>query len=364
MSFQWPWFLYSLAIIPVLAVLYIWAVRRRQRFAVRYSSLALVRNIVPAHSWMRRHLPFILFLLALVSLAIALARPVAITVVPANKTTIVLAIDVSRSMCSTDVAPNRLQAAQAAARSFVRSQASNAQIGVVAFSTFAELIQAPTTDRAALEEAINSLLVGRRTAIGSAILQSINAIAEVDKNVVPSIPDPTSGNNVAPVPKGDYAPDIIVLLTDGSSNTGPLPLAAAQEAADRGIRVYSIGFGTPQGSEFPDCGQQVVGNEPFFGGGGGSGGGQFFGGGGGGGFGFGGFRRGIDEATLKQIASMTGASYYSAESASQLAQVFHELPTNLIAKHETTEITAAFAAAGTLLVALAMLLTLLWHPIR
>ena len=364
MSFQWPWFLYSLAIIPALTVIYIWSVRRRKRFAVRYSSLALVRDIVPAHSWIRRHLPFILFLLALVSLAVALARPVAITIVPANKTTIVLTIDVSRSMCSTDVAPNRLLAAQAAALSFVRSQASNAQIGVVAFSTFAEVIQAPTTDRAALEEAINSLLVGRRTAIGSAILKSIDAIAEVDKNVLPSVPDPTVGDNVTPVPKGDYAPDIIVLLTDGSSNTGPLPLDAAQEAADRGIRVYSIGFGTPQGTEFPDCGQQVVGNEPFFGGGGGPGAGQFFGGGGGGGFGFGGFRRGIDEATLKQIASMTGANYYSAESASQLEQVFRRLPTNLIAKHETTEITAAFAAAGTLLVALAMLLTLLWHPIR
>lgn len=361
MSFQWPWFLYSLALIPVFIAVYVWAVRRRKRFAVRYSSLALIRTVVPAQSWWRRHLPFILFVLALASLLVALARPVSVTTLPANKTTIVLTIDVSRSMCSTDVAPNRLQAAQAAALSFVRAQASNAQIGVVAFSTFAEIVQAPTTDRAALQEAISSLVVGRRTAIGSAILQSIDAIAEVDKNIAPSTPDPSLGDNVTPVPKGAYAPDIIVLLTDGSSNTGPLPLDAAQEAADRGIRVYSIGFGTPQGAEFPNCGQQFLGNEPFGFGGGGGGGGPFFGGGGGG---FGNFRRGIDESTLKQIADLTGAQYYSAESAGQLEQVFRKLPTNLIAKHATTEITALFAAAGTLLIGLAMLLTLIWHPIR
>ncbi len=361
MSFQWPWFLYSLALIPVLIAVYVWAVRRRKRFAVRYSSISLVRNVLPAHSWLRRHLAFILFALALASLLVALARPVAITDVPADKTTIVLAIDVSRSMCSTDVTPNRLEAAQAAALSFVQAQGSNAQVGVVAFSTFAELVQAPTTDRAALATAINSLLVGRRTAIGSAILRSIDAIAEVDKSIAPSVADPTLGDNVAPVPKGDYAPDIIVLLTDGSSNTGPLPLDAAQEAADRGIRVYSIGFGTAHGSEFPDCGRQYLGNEPFPQGGGGGGGGPFFGGGG---FGFGGFRGAIDETTLKEIAAMTGATYFTAQSAGELQQVFRELPTSLIVKHESTEVTAAFAAAGTLLVALAMILTLLWHSIR
>lgn len=358
MSFQWHWFLYSLAIIPLLIAIYILVLRRRQRYAVRYSSLALVRGIIPGHSWVRRHLPFIMFLLAITTLGIALARPVAITVVPGNKTTIILTIDVSRSMCSTDVSPSRLQAAQAAALSFVKAHASSAQIGLVAFSSFAELIQPPTTDPAALDEAISSLLVGRRTAIGSGILESIDAISESDKNILPSVPDPTTGDNVVPVPKGAYAPDIIVLLTDGSSNTGPLPLDAAKEAADRGIRIYPIGFGTAQGSEFPNCGQQYLGNEQFNNGGGG----QFFGGGGG--FGFGGFRRGIDEDTLKQIAAATGGTYYSAESAGELEQVFRELPTDLIVKHETTEITAGFAAAGTLLIALAMVLTLLWHPVR
>ena len=139
----------------------------------------------------------------------------------------------------------------------------------------------------------------------------------MDKNVAPASLDGSPGVDVAPVPKGAYAPDIIVLLTDGASNTGPLPIDAAQQAADRGVRVYAIGFGTPQGSEFPNCGQQFIGGEPFsFGGGQGfNGGGQGFGGGGQG-FGGGGFPRGVDEATLKRVAEITGAKYYSAESAS------------------------------------------------
>src|SRR5512143_2030010 len=283
MTFLWPAFLYLLALIPLLVGLYILILRRRRRFAVRYSSLSLVRQAAPRHSWIRRHLPFLLFLGAISSLAVTMARPVSIVTVPTGQTTIILAVDVSRSMCSTDVKPNRLQAAEAAALSFVQRQDPTTQIGIVAFSTFAEEIQAPTNDQEALQSAIENLLTGRRTAIGSAILKSIDAISEVDKNVAPSVTDPSSGIAPVPVPKGAYAPDIIVLLTDGVSNTGPLPLAAAQQAADRGVRVYTIGFGTAEGASFPDCSPQFQGTEPF-----GSGGPPQFGSGGGG------FRRGID----------------------------------------------------------------------
>jgi len=153
------------------------------------------------------------------------------------------------------------------------------------------------------------------------------------------------------VPKGAYAPDIIVLLTDGASNAGPLPLDAAQQAADRGVRVYTIGFGTEHGSEFPNCGQQFQS--------GGFGGGGF----GGGGFGGGGFRRGIDEDTLKQIADVTGGTYYAAESAGELQNVFQNLPTYLIMKHEISEISVVFTAIGALLAAIAVGLSLLWHPL-
>ncbi len=364
MTFLWPASLYLLALIPVLTGLYILILRRRRRFALKYSNLSLVRQALPQHSWIRRHLPFILFLAALASLAFTLARPVSIVTVPTGQTTIILAIDVSRSMCSTDVTPNRLLAAEAAAKYFVQKQGSNTQIGVVAFSTFAEEIQPPTTDTETLTQAIDGLLVGRRTAIGSAILKSIDAIAEVDKNVPASVSDPTSGIAPTPVPKGAYAPDVIVLLTDGVSNTGPLPLDAAKQAQDRGVRVYTIGFGTDNGGEFPDCNAQTMSNEPFgaggppnfgsFGGGGGSGGG---------GGGFTGFRRGIDETTLQEVSAMTGGKYYAASSAEQLMSVFHQLPTYVILKHKTSEISVIFAVAGAVLALLAVGLSLLWHPL-
>jgi Ca-activated chloride channel family protein len=356
MTFLWPAFLYLLALVPVLVVLYIWILRRRRRFAVRYSSLSLVRQAVPRHSWLRRHLPFALFLFALVSLIVTVARPVSITTVPTGQSTIILAIDVSRSMCSTDILPNRLQAAEQAALSFVQRQSSNTQIGIVAFSTFAEEIQPPTNDQEALQTAIQSLLTGRRTAIGSGILKSIDAIAEVDKNVAPSISDPSTGIEPVPVPKGAYAPDIIVLLTDGVSNTGPLPVDAARQASDRGVRVYTIGYGTEAGAEFPNCNPQYQGTEPF-----GAGGVPQFGSGGGGGSG--GFRRGIDEQTLQQVSDMTGGKYFPASSSAQLESIFRQLPTSIILKHETTELSFISAVAGAILALIAIGLSLLWHPL-
>jgi Ca-activated chloride channel family protein len=334
---------------------YVWIQRRRRRVVVRYSSLALVRGVRSATSWWRRHLPAVLFLTALACLLLALARPVSVISVPAGQTTIVLTIDVSRSMCSTDIAPNRLEAAKAAALSFVKRQDPNAQIAIVAFSTFAEVVQPPTTDRNALETAIKSLVTGRRTAIGSGILKALDAVAAADPNVAPSSTVLNPSDNINPLAQGAYAPDIIVLLTDGSSNTGPFPLDAAAQAAARGVRVYAIGYGTPEGAEFPNCGLQYIGGEPFGGNSGGFGG---FGGGGG----FGGrFRRGIDEATLKQIVDLTGARYYSAESAGDLQRVFSELPTKTIMKHETTELSVFLVFGAVVLLVLAVILSMLWH---
>jgi Ca-activated chloride channel family protein len=355
MDLLWPAFLLLLGLIPLIVVAYIWVLRRRRRFAVRYSSLALVRQALPQYSRWRRHLPFALFLFALASLVAALSRPVAIVSVPGGRTTVILAIDVSRSMCLEDVKPNRLEVAKDAALSFVQRQKPTTQIGVVAFAGFAELIQAPTTDQELLQDAIESLITARRTAIGSGILKSLDAIAEIDPNVAPSLSEFSTGIAPTPVPDGAYAPAIIVVLTDGVSNAGPLPLEAAQQAADRGVRVYTIGFGTVSGGSgpIPFCGQQTQGNDPF--------GGQPFGGGSG--FGFGGFRRGIDEETLRQVADLTGGEYYAAESAGELHDVFQNLPTSLITRHETTEISFAFAALGALLVALALWLSLRWQPL-
>jgi Ca-activated chloride channel homolog len=359
MDFLWPGFLLLLGLIPALLVFYILMLRRRRRFAVRYSSLSLLREALPKQSRLRRHLPFALFLLALASLVVALARPVTVAAVPTDQTTIILTIDVSRSMCSTDIQPSRLEAAEAAALSFIKRQKSSTMIGVVAFSGFAEIIQPPTTDSEMLVNAVESLMTGRRTAIGSGILKSLDAIAEIDPNVAPSQTDSSTEPAPPPVPKGAYAPDIIVLLTDGVSNAGPLPLDAAQQATDRGVRIYTIGFGTENGASFPNCRSQFYGNEPF------SGGGQGFSGGGGFGFGFGGggFRRGIDEQTLKQVSALTGGSYYSASSADELHRVFEDLPTYLITKHEIMESSVWFTAIGGALAALAIILSLLWRPL-
>jgi Ca-activated chloride channel family protein len=353
MSFLWPGFLASLLVVPALVAVYIWSQRRRRPEGIRFSSLSLVRDAAPRSSWLRRHLPFALFMLAVASLAIALGRPAAIVSVPASRTTIILAIDVSGSMCSTDIPQSRLEAAEAAAAAFIQRQRASTQIGIVAFAGFAQVVQPPTTDEELLLDALGSLTTGRRTAIGSGILSSIDAIAEVDTAVARSHTDSTPGVAPAPVPKGAYAPDIVVVLTDGVSNAGPLPLDAAQQAADRGLRVYTIGFGTANGGGLSaTCAPQFVGREP----GGGGFGGPGIGGGGG-------FRRGIDEATLKQVADLTGGAYYPAESADQLQSVFEGLPTSLITKAEAQEISVLFVALAAVLAAIALLLGRAWRPL-
>ncbi|MEZ4670964.1 MAG: VWA domain-containing protein [Anaerolineae bacterium] len=355
MDLLWPGILVLLVLVPLLIAAYIWALRRR-KVAVRYSSLSLVKLALPRFSRLRRHLPFALFVAAIASLVFAFSRPVAVIAVPTNQTTIILAMDVSGSMCQGDIAPNRLTVAEQAAISFIQGQKATTHIGVVAFSGFAEIIQPPTTDQGKLEGAIQSLLTGRRTAIGSAILKSIDAIAEIDENVWPSVDEFSSPVQPPPVPNGAYAPSIVVLLTDGASNAGMEPLEAAQQAVDRGVRVYTIGFGTAFGAEFVGCSPRFRGNEPF-------GGGGNFGGGFGGGGGPGGFRRGIDEDTLKQISDMTGGIYYAAESSGDLQNVFASLPTNIIVRHEVTEISFIFTTVGAVLAALGIMLSLLWHPL-
>ena len=279
-------------------------------------------------------------------MVVALARPLASVIVPSGQATIVLAMDISGSMCSTDIEPNRLLAAEDAALSFIRSQRANTQIGIVVFAGFAEIIQSPTRDQAALERAIRGLSTARRTAIGSGILKSLDAISEVDESIPPADIGSSSSSTFTPVLPGTYAPHVIVLLTDGASNSGPFPLDAAQQAADRGIRVYTIGFGTDEGAPFAFCDAPFQGN--FFGGG----------------FGGGGFRRGIDEVTLKEIAKLTGGEYYQAKSANELNDVFKSLPTYLITKRESMEISVAFTALGALLAGAAILLSMLWHPMQ
>ena len=354
MDLLWPGSLLLLAVLPALVAAYVWSLRRR-RAGLRYSSLSLVQAALPRSSRLRRHLPFALIVIGLGSLVVALARPVSIVSVPAGRTTVILAMDVSRSMCAVDIAPNRLLAAETAASSFITRQSSTTQIGIVAFAGFAEMIQAPTTDREVLLDLVGSLTTGRRTAIGSAILESIDAISEIDPGVAPSVTEGSPpGAEPVPVPRGAYAPAIVVLLTDGVSNAGPLPADAAQQAAARGVRIYTIGFGTDDpGAQDPACGPGFIGREPAAGGGGGGFGPQ----------GGGGFRRSIDEATLMGIAQATGGTYYPAASAEELNAVFQDLPTSLITKHEVTEISVAFVILGAALIGMALLLGQAWRPL-
>lgn len=352
MNFLWLSFIYLLLAVPVMIAAYVWLSRRRRRFALRYSSLSLVREAAGNQSWLRRHLPFSLFTLGLMSLIIAFARPTATATVPSNRATIILAMDVSPSMCTTDILPNRLEVAKAAALSFVQSEQTGRKIGIIAFAGFAELIQSPTEDHFLLENAIRNLTTARRTAIGSAILRSLDTIAEFDTQVPPLDPNEMPGLNPAPA-AAQFAPHQIVLLTDGSSNAGPSPTSAAQEALERGVRIYTIGFGTLNNTSPMQCGNPLQGMEEP----GGGGLGAPIGGGGTG------VRRELDEETLKQVADMTGGAYFSATSAEELQTVFANIPIDLALRREPVEISVLFNAFAALAVTLAAILSYLWNPL-
>ncbi|MFA7249376.1 MAG: VWA domain-containing protein [Dehalococcoidia bacterium] len=352
MTFAWPYALVLVLLAPLLLAVYLVMLRRRRRFAVSFASLSLIRDALPRQSRWRRRVPFALLLLSLLSLAVAAARPQAVAAVPMNRTTIILALDVSLSMCSTDVAPNRLAVAQEVARTFVADQPGGTRVGLVAFSGGAQLVAPPTTDRKPLLAAIDALRAGRGTAVGTALLRSIDAISTVNAGVTRSDADAQS-DAVSPLPPGAYQPDIIVLLTDGATTQGFAPLKAAQLAADRQLRVYAIGFGTTAAAPLT-CSPEQLGSDVFAN--------QFAGGGGRGGV-DGPARPAlrIDERTLQSIADMTGGAYYRAGDAAELVDVFKDLPREIVLQKQHVEISFAFAAAGALLALLAVILSLAWN---
>lgn len=370
MSFTWPLALLLVLAVPLVLALYFRAMRRRRRVAVTYSSLALLRKAIPRRSRWQRYLPIGLLLGSIGLLAVASARPQITSDVSIGRTSIILALDVSRSMCSTDVQPNRLSVAQKAAHNFVDSQPKGTRMGLVVFSGFAQEAVAPTTDHKALESAIDNLATGRGTAIGAAMLKAIDAIAEVNSVVQPvgnavSTAGATPGapSSSAPAAKpgtGGYVADIVVLLTDGANTQGIKPLDAVPYAVDRRVRVYTIGFGTTQPSPLVCTPQQLGGDT-------GQGGFGFGGGGGGGGGGFGGGFGGrsplvADLPTLQQVAQLTGGSGYTAQDASQLDKVFANLPKDVTVQKQRHEITSTFAAIGALLALVTVAASIRWSP--
>jgi Ca-activated chloride channel homolog len=344
MSFIWPDMLWLLLTVPALVVGYVLLVRRRKRAALRYASLDLVREALgPGQGW-RRHLPPLLFLLALVSMLLAVARPRAVVTLPSHHDTVILAMDVSGSMRATDVLPNRLVAAQAAARAFVAEQPRRTRIGVVAFAGTAAVVQAPTSNREEILAAIDRFQVQRATAIGSAILVSLKIIfPDIEFDLRSSDPRPDAGQRGAPlafggepsrppfqpVPPGSHESSVIILLTDGRTTTGPDPIESARMAAVRGVRVYTVGVGTKEGGTLSYEGWSM--------------------------------RVSLDEDALKAIAATTHGEYYHAGTAADLMKVYQRLNARVVMERKDTEITAVFSAAALVFAVASALLSVLWY---
>jgi Ca-activated chloride channel family protein len=280
--------------------------------------------------------------------------------VPTARTSIILALDVSRSMCATDVDPNRMTAAQRAARDFVEDLPSGTRLGLVVFSGYAQLAVPPTTDREVLTTAIDALTTGRGTAIGAAMLKSLDAIAEVNSEVKPvgdaaaaGVPGGAPAPPAAKPGSAGFVPDIVVLLTDGANTRGIRPLDAVPYAVERRVRVYTIGFGTTRPTALSCSAQQLNGDTQRFGGGG-------FGGGGFGGAGGGRSPLLADDDTLRKVAEQTGGTAYKAEDAGQLRKVFAELPKDVTVQKRPREVTAPFVALGALLAAVAIGASIRW----
>lgn len=355
MSFAWPLLLLTLLIPLVVLIAYVVMLRRRKNRAISYGSLSLIREAEPGSSPWKQHLPTALLLLALTTLGIGAARPQAVVEVPLSRTSIILALDVSLSMCSTDVAPNRLAVAQDAARNFVENRDDGTQIGIVAFGGTAELVVAPTNDTGDLVEAIDSFNATLGTGIGNATLRSLDAIAEVNPDVERATID-LSGtvDRNAIEAAGEFVPDIVVLLTDGANSQGVEPLVAAQQAFDRRVRVFTIGFGGDQISEMV-CAQDQIGPGSFAPG-----------------FSFSDGRPDlggttleelrpfliIDEPTLIEVADLTGGEYFRAADAEQLIDVFDQLPSQVILQEEETDISVLFLGAAFILFAAAVLVSM------
>ena len=337
MTFIWPEMLWGLIALPLLVLLYVWLQRRRKKTTLRYASLGLVREALGKSVAWRRHLPPVLLFVAIAALLIAAGRPAAVITLPSQQETIILAMDVSGSMRAADVLPDRITAAKEAAKAFVADLPRSVRIAVVQFAGTAAVVQAPTLSRDDVVAAIERFQLQRGTAIGSGIVLSLATLfpdSGIDlsqitgQRAMPPGPNDKPKAEFTPVPPGSYPSAAIILLTDGQRTTGPDPMEAAKMAADRGVRIYTVGVGTKEG--------ETIGFEGWS------------------------MRVRLDEDTLKGIANMTRADYFYAGTAEDLKKVYQGLSTRLIVEKKETEITALFAALGALLVVIAASLSVWW----
>jgi len=316
MNFLWPEALWLALAAPMLAIVF-------------YARRPKAVPGMPRASGMRKHFQPVLFFAALAIAALAAARPTALITLPSQQRTIILTIDVSLSMRAGDVLPSRLAAAQTAAKDFIREQPGDARIGIVSFAGTAVVVQQPTKDREELIAAIDRLQLDRHTAIGSGIIVSLAALFPNDGIDVETFGKRGApASNVKPVPPGSNTNAAIILLTDGRRTIGPDPLQAARLASDRGVRVYTVGFGNANGAPV-----QVEGYSIY----------MMF-----------------DEETLKAIAALTGAEYFHATSGAELKKIYDSLSSKFVLQREQTEVTAFFAAAAAALLIAATGLSLAW----
>jgi Ca-activated chloride channel family protein len=332
MNFLSPEFLWLLIAVPVIAGFYLLLLKKRKQAALRYANLEIVKAAIGRGLWWRRHVPPAILLAALGAMLFATARPTAVITLPTHHETVILAMDVSGSMRANDVEPSRIEAAQAAARAFIAQQPRSTRIGVVAFAGSAALVQPPTSNRHDLRAAIDQLQLQHATAVGSGILVSLKAIFPQEEFELPPPGQRRAAKQSFPtakaVPPGSYAEAAIILLTDGQTTAGPDPVDAARLAAERGVRVFTVGVGTDNG--------QILNGEGWS------------------------MRVRLDEEPLKAIADLTRAEYFYAGSAPDLRKVYETLRAKLVLEKKETEITALFSAIAAAAVLLSATLSLLW----
>lgn len=346
MKFLHPQVLWLLLVVPALVAAYVALLRRRRKHVIRYASLGVIKEALGAGQRFRRHIPPLLFLLAESALIVACAGPTAVVTLPYERKTIILAMDVSLSMGARDVDPDRITAAQTAAKAFVEERPPDVSIGIVAFGATASLVQPPTQNHDELLAAIERFQLQRGTATGSALyvaLQTLFPDAGIDLESLvfrgglsangahgKSLDATAKGEGKAfkPVAPGSYTSSVIVLLSDGRRTTGPDPLEAARMAADRGVRIFTVGFGTAQGT--------VIGFE-----------------------GWSAYVR-LDEETLKAVADVTRGEYFYAGTSEDLKKVYQRLTTQLILEKKDTEIAFLWAGVAAVLLTASLALSLLW----
>lgn len=323
MTFDWPWMLVGLLAVPLLVAGYRRLLRSRDERRERLAAQGIVAPV--ARGRRRRHVAPALLLAALTLLLVALARPQATVASPRREGTVVLAFDTSSSMAATDVSPTRMEAAKAAARTFVRRQPAQVRIGVVAFGEGGLVVQQPTTDRALVLAAVDRLSPQGGTSIGRGIQTSLSAIAG---RVVEIDGSGGGGVEAAGGDIGYYGSAAVVMLSDGENTAGPDPLEVAAIASTAGVKVYPVGLGSAAGTVLQVDGFQLATK--------------------------------LDEPLLREVARTTDGRYYAAADGAALEQVYRTIDLAWTVRTEKIEVTALLAGLAALLLLVGAGLSFVW----